>query len=136
MAVYLATAARNAMCDAFVDRFDAGAGAGYLEIRSGTRPANANTAVTGTLLATLTMSDPAFGAASNGVATASSITGDSSADATGTASWARGYDSTGATVGDFSVGTSGADINLNSVSIVAGGTVDITSFTVTMPDGT
>ena len=137
MAVYLSTAARNAAANGVVDLIDAGSGAGTLLIYDGTRPANANTAVsTQTLLATLTFSDPAFGNAATGVATASSITGDSSADATGTASWARALDSDANVVADFSVGTSGADINLNSVSLVAGGTVDITSFTITMPDGT
>lgn len=136
MAVYLATASVQAACDAVVDRIDGGAAAGYIEIRSGTRPVNANSAATGTLLATLTFSDPAFGAANtSGVATASAITSDTSADATGTATWARVFDSNGATVMDLSVGTSGADINLDSVSIVAGGTVSITAMTVTMPSG-
>lgn len=130
---YLPTATRNALADAFVDLFDAGSGAGYIEIRSGTRPSSANDAATGTLLATLTLSDPAFGDASSGVATASAITSDTSADNTGTASWARGYDSDDTVVGDFSVGTSGAEINLDSTSITAGGTVGLSSFTVTMP---
>lgn len=134
---YLATGSRQAMCDALVDRIDAGAGAGTIQVRSGTRPTTANDAATGTLLATLTFSDPAFGAANtSGVATASAITQDSSADATGTASWARVLDSNAATVMDITVGTSGAELNLDSVSIVAGGTVSVTSFTVTMPDGT
>lgn len=132
----LSTAAQQAACNAVVDLLDAGAGAGYIQIRSGPRPTTANDAATGTLLATLTYSDPAFGSANgSGVATASAITGDSSADNTGTASWARLFDSTGATVADLSVGTSGAEINLDSVSIVAGGTVSITSMTVTMPAG-
>ena len=61
MALSLATAARNAMCDALVDLLDAGAAAAKIEIRSGTRPANPNTAATGTLLATVTLIDPAFG---------------------------------------------------------------------------
>ena len=134
----VATASRQAQCDAVVDLIDAGSGAGTIKIYTGTQPANANTAVSSqTLLGTLTFSDPAFGAAnSSGVATASSITDDSSADATGTASWARIADSDGDTVFDCDVGTSGATINLNSVSITAGGTISITSFTVTQPDGT
>ena len=135
--VRLPNATNQAACDAVVDLIDGGAGAGTIQIRSGTQPADADDAATGTLLATLTFSDPAFGAASTaGVATASAITDDSSADATGTAAWARVLDSNSATIVDCDVGTSGATINLNTVSITAGATVSITSFTVTHPDGT
>lgn len=135
--VRLANAAQQAAGDAVVDLIDGGAGAGTIQIRSGTQPANANLAATGTLLATLTFSDPAFGATdTSGVATASAITDDSSADATGTASWARVLDSNSATIFDCDVSTSGATINLNTTSITSGGVVSITSFTVTHPDGT
>lgn len=132
--VRLATATNNAACDAVVDLIDSG-GAGTIEIRSGTQPATANDAATGTLLATLTFSATAFGAASAGVATAASITQDASADATGTATWARIKNGSAATVFDCDVGTTGATINLNTVSITTGGTVSITSFTITHPSG-
>jgi len=133
----LAVAYRNAACDAVVDGVDAGAAAGYLEIRTGTPPTNPDSAATGTLLATLPMSDPAFGAAASGVATANSITSDTSADATGTAGWARLYDSDDNPIADFDVGAtaSGKDIEFDDVSFVAGGTVAISSFTVTVPVG-
>lgn len=136
--VRLANATQQAAGDAVVDSIDAGAGAGTISIYDGTQPADANTALSGqTLLAELTFSDPAFGATNtSGVATASAITDDSSANATGTASWARIEDSDNNTIFDCDVGTSGATINLNTVSIVSGGTVSITSFTITMPDGT
>lgn len=127
---------RSAMCDALVDSIDAGAGAGTLQIRTGAAPAATTDADSGTLLATLTFSDPAFGAASNGVATASSITSDTNIDATGTAEHFRIKDSNARVVAQGSVGTSGADINFNSVSFVAGGTCAISSMTVTMPAGT
>jgi hypothetical protein len=135
--VRLANAAQQAAMDAVVDLIDSG-GAGTINIYSGTQPTTANDAVgAGTLLATLTYSATAFGDAStSGVATAASITGDSSADATGTAAWARVLNGSAATVFDCDVGTSGATINLNTVSIVAGGAVDITSMTMTHPDGT
>lgn len=130
----LSNAAASAAADAVVDLIDAGAGAGTIKIYDGTIPTNANTAIgSQVLLATLTFSDPAFGAASNGVATASAITSDSSADATGTASWARIADSNGNTVMDVTVGTSGEDINFNTVSFVAGATIAITSLTYTQP---
>lgn len=130
----LSNAAASAAADAVVDLIDAGAGAGTIKIYDGTIPTNANTAVgSQVLLATLTFSDPAFGAAANGVATANSITSDSSADATGTASWARIADSNGNAVMDVTVGTSGEDINFNTVSFVSGATIAISSLTYTQP---
>lgn len=130
----LTNAAASAAADAVVDLIDAGAGAGTIKIYDGTIPATADTAIGAqVLLATLTFSDPAFGAASNGVATASAITSDSSADATGTATWARIASSTPTTVMDVTVGTSGEDINFNTNSFVAGATISITSLTYTQP---
>lgn len=130
----LTNAAASAAADAVVDLIDGGAAAGTIKIYDGTIPTNADTAIGAqVLLATLTFSDPAFGAASNGVATASAITSDSSADATGTATWARIADSNGTTIMDVTVGTTGEDINLNTVSIVAGAQVSITSLTYTQP---
>lgn len=118
------TALRTTLCDALVDAIDGGAGAGLIEI---------HTAAFAAKLATLTFSDPAYGAASSGVAEENSITDDSSADATGTAAVFRVTTSTPATLYEGTVGTSGADINFNSVSFVSGDTVSITDFPVTMP---
>ncbi|MCK8477243.1 hypothetical protein [Microbacterium aurugineum] len=137
MAVRISNAVRSAAADAIVDLVDAGSGAGTLKIYTGSQPAGPGTAPSGTLLGTLTMSDPAFGAASNGVATAAAITGDTSADASGTAGWARIADSSGTAVLDMSVTATGGggDLTLDSVSIVAGGAINVTSLTVTMPAG-
>lgn len=130
----LTNAAASAAADAVVDLIDAGSGAGTIKIYTGTIPTDANTAIGAqTLLATLTFSDPAFGAASNGVATASAITSDSSADATDTAAWARIADSNGTTIMDVTVGTSGEDINFNTVSFVSGAAIAISSLTYTQP---
>lgn len=132
----LTNAAASAAADAVVDLCDAGAGAATLRIYDGTVPATADTALSGnTLLAQLTMSDPAFGAAANGVATASAITSDSAADATGTASFFRILDSNGTVVIQGLVGTTGCDLNLNTVSLVAGATVGVSSLTYTHPKG-
>lgn len=135
MATRLSVAARNASVGAVAARLDAGPAAGYLEVRTGSQPATPDTAATGTLLATLTLSDPAFGAASNGTATAAAITGDTSADATGTAGWVRAYDSTGAVVLDGAAAVSGAEFNFASTSFIQGGTVNLTSFTLSQPTG-
>ena len=129
----LTNAAASAAADAVVDRIDAG-GAGTIKIYTGTIPTDADTAIGAqTLLATLTFSATAFGAASNGVATASAITDDTSADATGTAAWARIASGAGTTQMDVTVGTSGEDINFNTVAFVAAATVSITSLTYTQP---
>jgi hypothetical protein len=131
----LSTTARNALANAIKTAIDAGAAAGTIKIYDGAQPSTPQDAPTGSnhLLATLAFGDPSFGAASVGVITANAITQDSSADATGTAAWARIADSDGNAIMDVDVGTSGATINLNTTSIVAGGPVSITSATITMP---
>lgn len=133
MAIQIPQATRQAAADAVVDLVDGGAGAGTLVIYTGTQP-DPDIAATGTLLATLTFSDPAFGAAdTDGIATANSITADSSADATGTAGYFRVLDSDSNVVYSGTVGTSGEDLNLNTVSIVAGAQVSVTSLTFQAP---
>lgn len=129
----LSTNTRNKACDAIVDEIDAGAGPGTVAIRTGTQPTNVGDADTGTLLGTLTFSDPAFGNSATGVATASAITSDTSADASGTAGHFRIKDSNAAIHSDGTCGTSGADMNFDNNVIVAGGVIAITSMTVTHP---
>lgn len=123
MTVGMATNLRNARLDEITTA--AGANA-LLRIYDGTRPATGGAATT--LLAELTCNATFAPAASGGTLTANAITADSSANATGTATWARIVKSDGTTfVLDCSVGTSGADINLNTTSIVSGASVSVTS---------
>lgn len=126
------TAVRNSMLDDFILDLDAGT-AGVIQIYSGVQPVNADTALSGnTLLASLTYSSTSYGAAAGGVITANAITDDSSADATGTASFARiATQTAGTDIFDCDVGTSGTTIILNTVSIVSGGTVSLTASTIT-----
>lgn len=127
MALAYAATLRNAMLDAITTR--AGASA-KLRIYDGTRPATGGTATT--LLAELTCNATFAPAASGGVLTLNSITSDSAADATGTATWFRIVQSDGTThVLDGNVGTSGSDLNLNTTSIVSGAAVAVTSFVIT-----
>jgi hypothetical protein len=123
-----AVAARNTAIDAVT----ALANSGKLRIYSGTQPTDADTALSGnTLLAELVMNATAFAAASSGSASANAITSDSSADATGTATFFRLFKSDGTTViMDGAVGTSGAQLNLNTTSIVTAAAVSVTSFTI------
>lgn len=101
-----------------------------INIYNGTQPANANTAIsTQTLLVSLPISG-SFGTDSNGTITLSSVTS-ANATATGTAEFFRIFKSDGTTVVmDGSVGTSGADMNLDNTSIATGQTVTITSGTI------
>ncbi len=123
-------AARNAAIDAAVGTIGS---SGKLRIYDGTQPTDADTALSSnTLLADLALSATAFASASSGSATANAITSDTSADATGTASFFSLLTSANVRKIDGSVGTSGANLNLNTVSIVAGATVAVTSLTVTM----
>lgn len=133
MAFRLSTNTRNKACDAIVDEIDAGAGAGTIAIRTGSQPTNVGDADTGTLLGTLTFSDPAFGSSSTGTATASAITSDTSADNSGTAGHFRIKDSNSAIHSDGTCGQGTGDLSFDNNVIVAGGTIAISSFTVTVP---
>lgn len=137
MTTRLPTNVRNAMANAAVDLIDAGPAAGMVQIRTGAQPGSAGSAATGTLLGTLTLSDPAFADAVNGTATAGAVMSDSSADASGTAGWFRVLDSTGATVMDGAISEAGGggEMILDKTAIVAGGTISVTSWTVTQPAG-
>lgn len=132
MALGLADTLRNAMLDEFTTAVDAGAGAGLLRIYDGTRPAKGGTATT--LLAELTFSDPSFPAASSGAMSANTITADSSANATGTATWFRVVTSVAGFVCDGDVGLSGSDLNLDNTSITTGQQVSCSQFDLTGPN--
>lgn len=110
----------------------AGAGA-KIRIYGGARPATVDTAVGAQpMLAELTGNATAFGTVASGALTAGAITGDSAADATGTATWFRVFKADGTTACvDGDVGTSGADLNLSSVSLTAGQAVGLQSFVLT-----
>ena len=56
---------------------------------------------------------------------------DTSANNTGTAAFFYLVDSTGAFVADGDCGVSGSDLNLTTLSIVAGQPVQVTSLTIT-----
>lgn len=133
MALGFATNLRNAMADS-ITTF--AGGSCVLKIYSGTRPSTGGTETT--VLAQLTMNATFAPAASGGVLTLNAITSDTSADATGTATWFRIYKSGGAVhVMDGSVGatSSGADLELDNTSIVATGTVAIgATRTITVPN--
>lgn len=126
MAITLENTARNAAADAVVDLLDGGAGAGTLQFELSDD----------TEVATLTFSDPAFGDAATGVATANSITEDSSA--TGNASavaQASFYDSTPTKHLECPVTSTdgGGEIEISNTTIAATETVSMSTLTYTQP---
>jgi hypothetical protein len=129
------TTGANAARDAAINAVAATLNGGTVRIYSGTAPADADASLSGnTLLAQATLGSPAFGSASSGVVTANSITADSSADATGTPSFFRLLTSGGAVAYQGTAAASGAELNLSGLTggqIVSGGTVSITSLTLT-----
>ena len=105
---------------------------GKLRIYDGTQPTNPDTALSGnTLLADLALSATFAAAASSGVLTASAITADSSADATGTATFGSLLTSANVRKVDFTVGTASVDLVLNTASIATGAQVSVSSLTIT-----
>lgn len=110
---------------------------GFIRIYDGAQPTDADTAIGAqVLLAELTFGADAFPVAVAGLLTANAITSDSSANATGTASWARILASNGTTVWfDGTVGTSAANVIINSVAISVGATVSCSSLTFQVSKG-
>lgn len=121
MAVTYTTAVKNARLSAVVTQIGA---TGVLEI---------GTTGMASILATIALNSTA-GTAASGVLTFSGFPkSDTSADNTGIAAAARIRTATGGTdiVTGLTVGISGSDINLDSISITAGQTVTITSAAIT-----
>jgi len=109
---------------------------GYLRIYSTptTRPAGPDTAITDqVLLAELRFAADAVASEVNGVLTFAAITADPSANATGTAGFARALKADGVTaLRDYSVGTVDANVILPTLSIVAATEVAVSSMTETV----
>lgn len=141
MATRISTAARTAAAGAVAALVDGGSGAGVIRIYTGTQPAGPGSAATGTLLASLTLNDPAFGAAVSGVATLDvdpALTATAVAD--GTAGWFRLLDSTeaagsglGIVDGAVTATGGGGQLTLATTTVTTGLQVAVTSGTITMP---
>jgi cytolysin (calcineurin-like family phosphatase) len=133
MALTLSAAAITAMAGG-LDALGTLLNGGAVRLYDRFPPATADTAVTTQpLLATVTFTNPAFGAAVAGVITANAMTDESDAWATGTASWFRAVTSGGDPVCDGSVGTRDADCLLSTTSIVAHNVVTMTSCVLSSP---
>lgn len=126
---------RNASLDLWIAR----ANSGKLRVYSGTRPTNANTALSGnTLLGEFTMNATSF-ARTDGTLTAGAIAAITAA-AAGTASFARLVEDDGTTpIADFGVTTSapanGTELQLPTLTVASGQGMSVTSLVITWPVG-
>lgn len=125
---------RTALAAALADLINLGTSPVEIKFYTGVPPATPLTAVTTqTLLGTLVCSDPAVTA--TGPQVVFDVIGqDPTADASGTAAWARVIYDDGDKAIDVDVtDNAGAGvIKINTVTIVAGGPIQITAFTITM----
>ena len=122
MAITHTTAVRNSLAGVISNAVDAGSGPGQLVFMT-----------SGDVeVATLTMSDPSFGAASTGTITANAITSDTNATG-GTVALFKIQDSDGTEVirGTVTATGGGGDIELSSLAVSAGDTVELSSFSYT-----
>lgn len=107
------------------------ANAGVITFYSGTMPSDADTAVTTqTALATYTFASTDFSAAASGISSMAASYATTWV-ANGTITWARWQ--RGGYVMDLGVGTTGADVIVNTTNCVSGTPPNITSLTLTMP---
>lgn len=137
MTIQLSTGARNTSLS---NGLQTAWNGGFMDLYTGAQPANADSAVTGTLLATVTLPATAFNAAASGSITLQGTWQCASAAATGTAGYFRmrlSGDAGGASATlvrmQGSVGTVGTDLILNNASISVGQQVTITAATITQP---
>jgi hypothetical protein len=119
MAITNNNALRSVLSDAFAATF----AGGTLEIR---------TAVGSTLLGTITLPNPCFGAASNGVSTKTG-TWSVTAVATGVARQAVFISSDTLKTATLTVAESAADVIIDNEDIITGGTITVSTFTYTTP---
>lgn len=137
------------LANSILDEFgNSGAGQSFfdsaiLEIRTGSKPANANAAPTGTVLASITCPADAMAAAASLAMAKSGTWSDTSADATGTAAHfrvKRSGDSGAISATDKRIdGTitatgGGGDMTLDNTSIASAQPVVVNTFQFTLPN--
>jgi hypothetical protein len=123
MALSHGSATRTALCNAAVDRIDLGSGTatGYLRFLSAADATICN----------ITLANPAFAAASGPSAALLGVPLVGSVTASGTITKFRFLDRDAATIIEGTVGLSGADINLTSVTPGIGDSIQIDGITYT-----
>jgi len=113
-------------------------GAGKIEYYDGTKPADADTAITSqNLLGTSTLAVTVFPTAvdSTGSATATSnAVPQVQVTAAGTVSWARAFDGNGLVVCDGNVALSAADFVVDDLSWEVDDNINVNSFTINLAE--
>lgn len=136
MIIRMRAATRDSMLNAYRDEIDSGAGPATIRIYSGPQPQDGDTITLGNVvLAVLTLSRPSAPDASGGLLTFKAIAEERSAQASGTATWARVRSSDDAHGFDCDVSGPGGGgvVQLNTTEIAAGGPVRLYSFALAMP---
>jgi hypothetical protein len=127
MAITVTAAAAQSMGAALATAIGSG---GLIRIYSGSKPATPETAASGTLLATVTVTGSFT--STGGVLTAADPA-QVTPTANGTAGYFRLLTSGATAILDGTVGTSGADMNLSSTTISTASPLDLGVPTITVP---
>ena len=132
MSLQYSTTVRNAQLDALETAVGVSAVLKIYDLTAGA-PANCAAAITGTVLATMTLPSDWMAAASAGSKAMLGTWQDASADNAGVADFFRLFASDGTTChaqGTVTLGGGGGDMTLDNTNITAGQSVTVTSFTV------
>ena len=136
MALQASVAVRNGRADSVETVIGATAVLKIYDLTAGA-PANCAAAITGTVLATMTLPSDWMAAAASGAKAKSGTWQDASADAAGTADFFRLFASDGTTChlqGTVTATGGGGDLTLDNTSIASAQVVTITSFGWTEPN--
>lgn len=134
MAIQFLAAVRTAMADAITTYAGSDCILRIYDDTGTTPTACSETNNTNVLLAECALTGVLAAGASNGVLTFDPVSDDTSANASGTLDYFRVYKTDGTTcILQGTCGASAKDLNFGVASFVAGGTVSVTSFTLTMP---
>jgi hypothetical protein len=132
MGLQYSTTVRNAQLDALETAVGVSAVLKIYDLTA-SAPANCAAAITGTVLATMTLPSDWMAAASAGSKAMLGTWQDASADNAGVADFFRLFASDGTTChaqGTVTLGGGGGDMTLDNTNITAGQSVTVTSFTV------
>lgn len=123
MALTLETVLRNVLADAIDNELNTGAGSSDMRLET-----------SGDVeVATIVFQNPAFGTAATGVITLNGVPLSDTNATGGTVAQFSLYDRDGTKQLEGVVQVTGADLDLSSLSVGATDTVELTSFTITVP---
>jgi len=140
MTLNISNAAAISLCDSLSALIDSGAPASSLIIYSGTVPVDCDSPLSANLtLVTITLESPAaFAGATDATGSAIALAVGTPLSGTialsGTATFFRVVDGQGNFVMQGSVGTSGEDLNLDTVSLIQNATLLISALSLSVPE--